>query len=136
MAEIILETPRLILRTYDPSDMDAYLRNLNTRRVMEHLGGPKERHEIEAKMAKNAACRAQHGYSFMIVQHKISGDVIGNCGLKQVDNPLASMLGDMEIGWLIAEDYWRQGLAHEAASACLDLAFFTAERPPCCRADQ
>lgn len=131
MADIIIETDRLILRTEKPGDLEEYLLTMNTANVMEHLGGVKEPHEIEAKFAKNHAMRAQYGHSYMMVQHKESGDLMGNCGLKRVDNENAdaSIIGGFEIGWLIREDYWGKGYAFEAASACLELAFARLDAP-------
>jgi RimJ/RimL family protein N-acetyltransferase len=129
MAEIILETQRLILRTQAPGDQEQFLLHLNTPQVREHLCGPQEPHEIEAGFAKVAATRAQHGFGFMVVQHKESGDVIGNCGLKVIDDRIPSFEGSPEIGWSIRADYWRQGYAMEAASACIDWAFNRLDLP-------
>ncbi len=132
MPDIILETDRLILRTEADGDQAVWALHMNTPAVMDHLGGPREQHKIEASFAKTAANRAQYGYSFMYMQHKESGELIGNCGLKSIDYPLASaeIQGQMEIGWSLREDYWRQGYAFEAACAALDLAFtrFGAQR--------
>ena len=52
MADIIVETDRLILRTIDEGDAVEQMRLLNTPTVMARLGGPKELHEIEAKHAE------------------------------------------------------------------------------------
>jgi RimJ/RimL family protein N-acetyltransferase len=140
MADIIIETPRLILRTEAAGDQEIWAQYMNTPIVMDHLGGPREQHKIEASFANMAAQRALHGFSFMLMQHKQSGDLIGNCGLRTVENPLAPahIHGMMEIGWLLRQDYWRQGYAYEAAHATLEFAFerfhapevvaFTAER--------
>ncbi len=125
MPEIILETARLILRTEAPGDRAIWAQHMNTPQVMEHLGGPRDVHKIEAGFERMAACRALNGFSFMIMQHKITGDVIGNCGLKQIDGRIPSM----EIGWSLRADYWRQGYAMEAARATLDLAFQRFDAP-------
>jgi RimJ/RimL family protein N-acetyltransferase len=125
MPEIIVETERLILRTEAPGDLAIWVQHMNTPAVMEYLGGPRDPHKIEASFAKEAATRAQHGFSFMMMQHKQSGDLIGKCGLKRVDNPLAPaiMHSQFEIGWTLRAEYWRQGYAFEAATASLNLAF-------------
>jgi RimJ/RimL family protein N-acetyltransferase len=123
MPEIIIETQRLILRTEAPGDQAVFAQYMNTAAVREHLRGVQEPHEIEAGFARMAACMAQNGFGFMVMQHKESGDVIGNCGFKLVDDRILTMQGDMEIGWSLREDYWRQGYAYEAAYACLDHAF-------------
>lgn len=129
MADIILETDRLILRTRDDADMPVWLEHLNTPNVMKHLGGPQDIVQIEAAFARNAAWQAQYGHSFWIVQHKASGDMLGMCGLKRFDNKHADMTGQFEIGWRLREDYWRQGIAYEAASAAMAYAFDRLDAP-------
>ncbi len=123
MADIIAETDRLILRTIEEGDAAEQDRVLNTPTVMARLGGVKELHEIEAKHAKSRALYAQHGFSFLFMIEKASGEMVGHCGIKQVDNPLALNQGDHEIGWLVREDRWRRGYAEEAMHAVLDWAF-------------
>ncbi len=120
-----METARLILRTEAPGDQAIWAEHMNTSAVMEYLGGPREQHKIEASFAKMAAMRATHGFGFNLMQHKVTGELIGNCGLKLVDNPLAPavMQDQFEIGWSLRAEYWRQGYALEAAIATLDLAF-------------
>jgi RimJ/RimL family protein N-acetyltransferase len=123
MPDIIAETTRLILRTIEEGDAALQYRVLNTPAVMARLGGVKELHEIEAKHAKARALHAQDGFSFLMVIEKESGELVGHCGLKRVDNPLARNVGDHEIGWLVREDRWRRGYAGEAVRAVLDWAF-------------
>ena len=129
MPEIILETARLILRTEAPGDLTVFLQHMNTAAVREYLCGVQEPHEVEAGFARMAACMAQNGFGFMVMQHKMTGDVIGNCGFKLVDERISSFQGSMEIGWSLREDYWRQGYAFEAAHACLNHAFTRLHAP-------
>jgi len=123
MADIIAETERLILRTIEDGDAALQDRLLNTPTVMARLGGVKELHEIEAKHAKARASYAQEGFSFLMMIEKASSELVGHCGLKRVDNPLAKNQGDHEVGWLVREDRWRRGYAEEAMRAVLDWAF-------------
>lgn len=125
MGDIVLETPRLVLRRIDEGDAELQFRLLNSPEVMDHLGGPKELHEIEAKHAKTMACFAREGFGFMMMIEKASGELVGHCGMKRVDNPLASNCGDLEIGWLVRPDRWRRGYAAEAMHAVIDWAFTT-----------
>ena len=123
MPDIVCETERLVLRTIGEDDAREQDRVLNTPTVMAHLGGPKELHEIEAKHAKSMALHARYGYSFLFMIEKATGEMVGHCGIKQVDNPHAPNQGDHEVGWLVREDRWRRGYAHEAMLAVLDWAF-------------
>lgn len=127
--DIVLETERLILRKITEGDAVLQDRVLNTPTVMKHLGGVKELHEIEAKHAKSMALYAREGFSFLMVIEKATGELVGHCGVKRVDHPLAPNPGDHEIGWLIREDRWRRGLAHEAMLAVLEWAFGRVDAP-------
>ena len=123
MADIIAETGRLILRTIEEGDAAEQYLLLNTPAVMARLGGVKELHEIETKHAKAMQLYAQEGFSFLFMVEKASGEMVGHCGIKRVDNPLAKNQGDHEIGWLVREDRWRMGYAEEAMRAVIDWAF-------------
>lgn len=129
MADIIAETDRLILRTIEEGDAIEQDRLLNTPSVMARLGGVKELHEIEAKHAKAMAMYAREGFSFLFMIEKASGEMVGHCGIKRVDNPLAPNVGVHEIGWLVREDRWRRGYAEEAMRAILDWAFTRIHAP-------
>ena len=129
MGDLVLETERLVLRKIDENDVALQDRVLNTPTVMAHLGGVKELHEIEAKHAKTMALFAREGFGFMMMIEKATGDLVGHCGMKLVDNPLAPNTGDHEIGWLVREDRWRRGYAHEAMVAVIDWAFSSIDAP-------
>ena len=123
MPDIIIETERLVLRTIDENDALPFYELLNTPAVMQHLGGPLELHEIEAKHAKAMAGFAREGFGFMLMVEKNSGEIIGHAGMKRVDAPNAPNIGDHEIGWLVREGRWRRGYAGEAMRAVIDWAF-------------
>lgn len=129
MTDIIAETDRLILRTISEGDAAEQYRILNSPAVMARLGGPKELHEIEAKHAKTMALYAREGFCFLMMIEKVSGEIVGHCGIKRVDNPLAKNVGDHEIGWLVREDRWRRGYAMEGMRAVLDWAFGRVDAP-------
>lgn len=129
MGDLVLETERLVLRQIDENDVDDHDRLLNTPTVMEHLGGVMERHQIEARHAKGMAMFAKDGFSFLFVHEKSTGEMVAYCGIKWVDNPLAPNKGDHEIGWVVREDRWRRGYAHEAMVAVIDWAFTSIDAP-------
>jgi RimJ/RimL family protein N-acetyltransferase len=54
------------------------------------------------------------------MQLRASAGLIGWCGFMPGKPPIA---GQVEIGWTLHPDFWRQGLALEAAKACLDWAW-------------
>jgi len=123
MAVPVLTTRRLALRPVTGDDLDPHMALLNTPAVMRHLGGVQTRSVIAAKHADARASFAAHGYGFMMLEERDSGEIVGHCGLRRVAHPLAPNPQDYEIGWLVREDRWRMGYAHEAMRAVVDWGF-------------
>jgi RimJ/RimL family protein N-acetyltransferase len=119
----VLTTERLILRQIGDGDLDAHMALLNTPAVMRHLGGVQPRDVIAAKHAASRASFADEGFGFMLAEERFSGEIVAHCGLRRVVHPLYPHPGDHEIGWLVREDRWRMGYAHEAMRAVLDWGF-------------
>lgn len=129
MAETILETSRLRLRTWDERDIAPFMAALNTPAVTRWLGGVQSEDDFRAGVARWQQCQADHGYSFWIIERLADQELLGFCGLKRVNADGAPMIGDVEIGWRLREDAWGRGLAREAAEACLDAAFHRFDAP-------
>jgi RimJ/RimL family protein N-acetyltransferase len=129
MGETVLETPRLALRQIREDDLELHLALLNTPAVMRHLGGVMPREVIAGKHAASRESFAAEGFGFMIMEERASGELVGHCGLRRVAHPLAPNPTDHEIGWLVREDRWRMGYAHEAMRAVVDWGFATHASP-------
>ena len=123
MSKTIIETERLILRTPHDGDAEQIHLHCNTPEVMEHLGGVQSAAENAAGIKRMAQSQLDHGHSFWVVEHKKTQDILGFCGIKKTNEPAASFYGEFEAGWRLRADYWRKGIATEAASASLDYAF-------------
>lgn len=119
----VLTTERLVLRQIAPDDLELHMQHLNTPQVMAYLGGVMPRERIAEKHARTADLWAQSGFGFMMMEERASGELVGHCGMKRVDHPLAPNPGDHEIGWLVREDRWRRGYAFEAMRAVVDWGF-------------
>jgi RimJ/RimL family protein N-acetyltransferase len=124
MAEVVAETGRLRLRTWDPADLDEFIRHTNTPAVMRWLGGVWPREDHIKAFERIEGYQRDFGHTLWIVERKSDAALLGFCGLKRVNSPGAGDLtGDFEVGWRLREDAWGQGFAKEAAIASLDLAF-------------
>lgn len=130
-----LETERLILRSWQKSDLPAFIRHTNTPAVMRWLGGVQVESFHEATYQRIMQCEAEFGHCFWLVErrpgdHVLAGEVLGFCGLKRTNVAGAPMFGEFEIGWRLREDAQGQGFAREAAEASLRAGFeqFGAER--------
>lgn len=129
MTAPVLITERLVLRQIVPGDLELHMQHLNTPAVMAYLGGVMPRARIAEKHARTSDLWAQSGFGFMMLWERGSGELVGHCGMKRVDNPLAPNPGDHEIGWLVREDCWRRGYAFEAMRAVIDWGFATFAAP-------
>jgi RimJ/RimL family protein N-acetyltransferase len=124
VAEIVAETERLRLRTWDRQDLDEFIEHTNRPAVMRWLGGVWPREQHEAALERLLGYQKELGFTFWVVERKADGAMLGLCGLKRVNHPGAgSIAGDFEVGWRLREDAWGLGYAKEAAVAALDLAF-------------
>lgn len=129
MTAPVLTTARLVLRQIGEDDLDAHMALLNTPAVMQHLGGVQPREVIAAKHAASRASFAAHGFGFMLMTERGSGEIVGHCGLRHVAHLLAPNPEDHEIGWVVREDRWRRGYAFEAMRAVVDWGFAVHRAP-------
>ncbi len=125
----VLTTDRLILRQIGEADLDRHMTLLNTPAVMQYLGGVQPREVIAAKHEASRKGFAAHGYGFMIMEERATGEIVGHCGLRHVAHPLAPNPEDFEIGWIVREDRWRLGYAFEAMRAVRDWGFAVHNAP-------
>jgi RimJ/RimL family protein N-acetyltransferase len=131
MAEVVAQTERLRLRTWDHDDQGSFFDLMNTPAVMRWLGGLQTPEAWSAAFKRLMAYERDYGFTFWLVERQSDSEMLGFCGLKRANAPGADAIaGEMEIGWRLREDAWGKGYAKEAALHSLDLAFsrFGADR--------
>jgi ribosomal-protein-alanine N-acetyltransferase len=112
-----LETARLLLRPMEANDAKELLAVFTDPLVMAAFASPPfTPADMDGWVARNLEHQAEHGYGLFTVLLKERGDVIGDCGLEQMD------IG-AELGYDLRSDHWNRGLATEAAMAVRDYAF-------------
>lgn len=121
----ILETRRLILRRLTIDDLEPLAALYRDPEVRKHF--PEGDHGVmtleetkeELEWVINVYY-AKHGFGLWATVHKETGKFIGRCGLLPwtVDGR-----EEVEIAYLLAREYWGQGLATEAARAILQYGF-------------
>lgn len=118
--EAILKTDRLYLREIRREDYEALCRMLKDEEVMyayEHAFDDKEAQEwLELQLNRYE----NDGFGLWAVVLEETGEVIGQCGLTMQDLNGEQVL---EVGYLLAKDFWHKGYATEAAIACKKYAF-------------
>ncbi len=123
----ILETPRLLLRVFEETDLDAFAAIEADPEVMRYFtSGPRSREHAGRGVTWFRELQVKYGYSLWAVVHKADNHFIGFSGLvpQHIDGNL-----EVEIGYKLAKAYWNQGLATEAARAVRIWAFQNLDVP-------
>jgi ribosomal-protein-alanine N-acetyltransferase len=114
-----LETKRLILRPMRESDFDALYLIFTDPNVMAAFDHDPFTHEqMQRWLNRNLDHQKEFGYGLFSVILKETAELIGDCGLEQMDDMNAA-----ELGYDFRSDVWNQGYATEAAIAVRDYAF-------------
>lgn len=120
-----LETKRLLLRPMLETDFDALLRIFTDLKVMAAFSHPLFTHEqMRHWLQRNLDHQNQYGYGLFSVILKETGELIGDCGLEQMEDQ-----GAAELGYDFRSDFWNQGYATEAAMTVRDYAFQVLKLP-------
>ena len=119
----VIETERLLLRTWQEEDADPYYQMNQDPLVIEFLPESLSIEEVKKFIADQNSCFLKHRYAFWAVEEKISGAMIGFVGFMKAKDPLSPSA--IEIGWRFASQSWGQGYATEAARAVLDYGWNT-----------
>ena len=118
----MLQTPRLLLRTWQESDREPFQRINADPRVMEFFAAPLSPVESDRLIDRIQAHIAQHRFGFFAAELRATGEFIGFVGISHVPFE-AHFTPCVEIGWRLAAAYWNRGLATEGARRCLRYAF-------------
>ncbi|MEP4033477.1 GNAT family N-acetyltransferase [Roseibium polysiphoniae] len=126
MPEMIMETERLILRSFRATDRDVFASINADPEVMRYFPAPLSRELSDALMDKALAKEKSDGFCFAPIEEKASGDFLGFVGLSRPSyaKPLPCD-PCVEVGWRLARSAWGKGYATEAAGAWLRFGFIT-----------
>jgi ribosomal-protein-alanine N-acetyltransferase len=114
----IIETHRLQLRLFEPSDAEQLYQLYSDPEVMRFMRGTRSRQQAEEHVQAFAEQYAKMGFTLWAVEQKADSQIIGRVGLWFLDGT-----EEVELGYLIAKSHWGRGLATEASLACLDFGF-------------
>jgi RimJ/RimL family protein N-acetyltransferase len=117
-----LQTQRLLLRRWRPSDLPLLAAINADPSVMEHFPATLSAAESAALVERIEACFDDRGYGLWAVELPAQASCIGFVGLSPVDLqvPFAPAV---EVGWRLARGFWGRGFATEAAAAATAFGF-------------
>jgi len=115
----VIETPRLLLRSWREEDLDPFAALNADPEVMRHFPSTLSRAESAALAARYQTHIEQHGFGRWGVERRDDGAFLGFSGPMSLSppNPLAP---GAEMGWRLARRFWGEGYATEASRAAID----------------
>lgn len=118
----MIETERLVLRRFREVDRAPFRAMLADPVVMANLAPVHSADSADAVIARHEGYWTSGARGFWVAAHRETGAFVGHVGLKP-GAPNTPIAGEVEIGWLLARRWWRQGYAREAALATLASAW-------------
>lgn len=118
----LIETPRLLLREWQPSDLPAFTAMNCDPDVMRYFPSvltADESREMYDRIQKHFSL---HGFGLYAAVLRNTHAFAGFTGF-MIPSFETSFTPCVEIGWRFNKLYWGQGLAKEAAMACLQSGF-------------
>jgi RimJ/RimL family protein N-acetyltransferase len=122
MSKLPLETDRIIIRRFKPSDLETFVAYRSSLEVSAFQGSfSLERgRNLIAQMHEKTL--GDPGWFQFALEEKSSGELIGDLALNLIELPRTA-----ELGFTLAPSHWGKGLALEAVNGLLQIAFETLE---------
>lgn len=117
----VLETPRLVMRGQQVSDLEAFVAIWGDPDVTRLIGGkPASREETWNRLLRNIGHWEEMGFGAWMVCEKETGRLVGDVGFGNFQRALEPPFGDTpEIGWVMSSAAQGKGYASEAIAAAL-----------------
>jgi RimJ/RimL family protein N-acetyltransferase len=84
-------------------------------------GKPPSERDVITSLEDKERHWARHGFGMWMMRDRETGAMIGRGGLQWTT--YVRDLDEVEVGWSVIPERWRQGLATELALASIDVAF-------------
>ena len=114
-------TPRLVLRRWQPGDLDSFAALNSDPEVMRYFPSTYDRSATAAMITAWQAKIDRQGFGLWAVERAEDSTLLGMAGLNPVPPGIITGEG-LEIGWRLARHAWGHGYATEAGRAAVDVA--------------
>lgn len=115
-----ITTPRLALRSFALGDTDSLHQILAVPGVLQYFPSPNPPERVRVKKLIEGQIKhwGDHGFGWWAVERLADQELLGWSGLQYLPET-----DEVEIGYLLGEPYWGNGLATESAQAGLEFGF-------------
>lgn len=118
-----VQTPRLVcerLRMEHLDEVSQLLRDPRVARTLwPHARVPGEQDVVESMLDKERHW-ARFGFGLWLLRDHATGEMVGRGGLQWT---FVANQSEVEVGWAIVPERWREGLATELGQASIEVAF-------------
>ena len=118
----MLQTQRLILRSWRASDLEPFARMNADAEVMNYFPSVLSRQESDRLVGRIEEHHQAHGFGLWAVEVRATGAFIGFVGLS-VPSFQAHFTPAVEVGWRLARPFWGNGYATEGAREAIAYGF-------------
>ncbi|QSX36539.1 GNAT family N-acetyltransferase [Shewanella sedimentimangrovi] len=116
----MIETPRLLLRKFEPSDRESVVELLRNSEFMAYSPtGAMSYEQAESRFQGLLSAHELYGVGKFALVEKSTGELIGYCGIERLSYQGKDVV---ELGYRIREQSRGNGYAFEASSAILNYA--------------
>lgn len=117
-----LPTPHLLLRQWQPSDLEPFALMSSDADVMRYYPAPWSREQSDVFAQRVMRLIDERGWGFWAIEERASRQFIGFVGLHVPSHELP-FSPCVEVGWRLAKPYWGLGYATEAAQSAISFGF-------------
>jgi RimJ/RimL family protein N-acetyltransferase len=119
------ETARLVIRTLEDRDADAWIGMFSDPEVVRFLGPPlvPTMETFRGAIESRHAMEPEIGYAMWAVEDRTTGAFIGQCGLRPASSIDENAGPEIDLGYHFVTASWNKGYATEAAIAVLAHGF-------------
>ena len=126
ITNVVLETPRLILREWNEDDLDDLFEYASVPEVGEMAGWKHHETKKDSQWILDRFIQGKHTFALVF---KENGKTIGSLGIDKygMEETLTEFndCRGREIGYVLSKGYWGNGLMAEAVKAVIDYCFQT-----------
>jgi [ribosomal protein S5]-alanine N-acetyltransferase len=116
-----LRSARLGFGEWTPADLPLAFSLWGDPQITRFVGGPFSREQVSRRLDKEISTLQSHRAQYWPIFLLGNGNFVGAAGLR----PYKLEDRIFALGFYLLREYWRQGLAEEAARAVIDYAFGT-----------